>query len=1212
MNETDLMMVRIEPKAEPIPGYRLIERLGGGGFGEVWKAEAPGGLLKAIKFVFGDLKAAGEENQRAEQELKALARVRSVRHPYILSLERYDVIDGQLLIVMELADRNLWDRFKECRAQGLEGIPRDELLRYMQESAEALDLMNQQYQLQHLDIKPQNIFLTGDHIKVADFGLAKDLEGSHASVTGGVTPVYAAPETFDGVVSRFCDQYSLAIVYQELLTGRRPFNGTNVRQLILQHLQAVPDVSPLLPADQPVIARALSKRPNDRFPSCQEMVRLLWENSRPSGIAPVLPAAQFSPSNGLSAPPRAEASQGSVADKETPPSHLTRVSGGGSPFTKVGGPQAERIDLEGPETPNLHAPTPALDEGTRTTQIVRGGASVPRVIDQLLAAEPFREIKGDGVLFPALVLAVGQTGVTVLHRLREILVDRHGSLAQLPNLRMLLLDSDPEAGRQAMRSPSPGALNSNEVLFAGLNRPSYYLKPRDGKPLLNTWLNPRMLFRIPRSQVTTGVRALGRLAFLDNFRVIQRRLKAELEPLLDFNTLTRAVQKTGLGLRSNRPRVYILCSLGGGTGSGMFLDLAYTVRALLKKMGLDQPDVVGLFLLPPAEGQQSRELALGNAHAALTELNYFGKPGAQFRAQYVDREAPLEDSEPPFSRYFLLTLPDETDEAATHELVDMAGQFLYRDLCTPLGQAADLARAELPAPPWAARGQYYQTFGLYQLSSPRQSLCRRVAQQLGQKLVQRWLSRDSKPLRDAVGDLIQDQWTKLGLGAEPFISRLRDFCQQRLAQPPETLFYNLIEPLIRKVAVSPASLRRGAAAVDLTAEEVTAVLQQIEAEVGRPKDEVVPEVPGRVIAILREGAEAANHEVTQRVAELAVQLIEDPSFRLAGAEEAIRRLVSQVEQVLQHHEPLTRELTANAEQQHARLEALCAPAKPGQRRSSVPARDAVELLRNYAKSRFQCQLLHQVAGAFLSLRGQLSDQLREINFCRNRLSELLRQLENGKVREPQVSIGKQLFAFGCSSQDDAVQYFLSRITGEAIQELDFRMQEMIRSKFKALVDICMGSANVLRNVEQEMLATCQQFAEEMLEVADVAQMFLEREPGPEQRINELQDYYQEALPELTPAKHVQPMTLTVLATPASEAGEALQELARQALPDVEIHPVASTDDVVIYREIANLPLSSLPHLGPAVGLIYRQMTGTENYTPHTRIDIDFGKASLPT
>src|SRR5262245_41203580 len=161
-----LMPVRIESRAEPIPGYKLLARIGGGGFGEVWKAEAPGGLHKAIKFVYGDLQTAGDDGARAEQELKALSRVKTVRHPYILSLERYDIIDGQLIIVMELADRNLWDRFKECRADGLTGIPREELLRYVEESAEALDLMNIEYQLQHLDIKPQNIFLTHNHVKV--------------------------------------------------------------------------------------------------------------------------------------------------------------------------------------------------------------------------------------------------------------------------------------------------------------------------------------------------------------------------------------------------------------------------------------------------------------------------------------------------------------------------------------------------------------------------------------------------------------------------------------------------------------------------------------------------------------------------------------------------------------------------------------------------------------------------------------------------------------------------------------------------------------------------------------------------------------------------------------------------------------------------------------------------------------------------------------
>src|SRR6185369_13601304 len=142
----------------------------------------------------------------------------------------------------------------------------------LEETAEALDLMNSEYQLQHLDIKPQNLFLVHNHVKVADFGLVKDLEGMAASVTGGVTPVYAAPETFDGWVSRFSDQYSLAIVYQELLTGHRPFAGANVRQLVMQHLQGTPDLSSLSCSDRPVIARALAKDPNSRYPSCREMV----------------------------------------------------------------------------------------------------------------------------------------------------------------------------------------------------------------------------------------------------------------------------------------------------------------------------------------------------------------------------------------------------------------------------------------------------------------------------------------------------------------------------------------------------------------------------------------------------------------------------------------------------------------------------------------------------------------------------------------------------------------------------------------------------------------------------------------------------------------------------------------------------------------------------------------------------------------------------
>ena len=265
-----------------LAGYKLESLLGSGGYGEVYRAIGPGGLPKAVKVLFGQ-----RDGQHAEAEMKSLERMRDLRHPFLLNIERIEICNNRMIVVTELADRNLEDRYRECREQGLAGIPREELLSYLRDAADALDFMFDQHGLQHLDIKPDNLLLQGNHVKVGDFGLAKDVNLTNISLVNGFTPLFAAPEIFEGRPGQSSDQYSLAIVYQTMLTGAPPFNGRTAAQLTAQHLRSQPDLTPLQPVDRPVIARALAKNVHSRFDSCRQLVDELSRRKTPRSM-PVL------------------------------------------------------------------------------------------------------------------------------------------------------------------------------------------------------------------------------------------------------------------------------------------------------------------------------------------------------------------------------------------------------------------------------------------------------------------------------------------------------------------------------------------------------------------------------------------------------------------------------------------------------------------------------------------------------------------------------------------------------------------------------------------------------------------------------------------------------------------------------------------------------------------------------------------------------------
>jgi serine/threonine protein kinase len=234
-------------------------------------------LTKAIKFVPGNcrLDATGSD---AEQELRALDNIKSLRHPFLLSIERVEIVRGDLILVTELADRSLHDLLTDYRQAGKPGIPREEALTYLREVAEVLDVLHYEHGLQHLDIKPRNLFLVGRHVKVGDFGLVASLADlfTRGDLLTGITPLYAAPEIFERRATLFSDQYSLAVTYHELMTGDPPFKARNAAQLAYLVSTTQPDLSRLPESDRAIVARGLSKDPRQRFPSCTEFIDALF------------------------------------------------------------------------------------------------------------------------------------------------------------------------------------------------------------------------------------------------------------------------------------------------------------------------------------------------------------------------------------------------------------------------------------------------------------------------------------------------------------------------------------------------------------------------------------------------------------------------------------------------------------------------------------------------------------------------------------------------------------------------------------------------------------------------------------------------------------------------------------------------------------------------------------------------------------------------
>jgi hypothetical protein len=1202
------MSIMREPNAEPIPGYRLIEPLGTGGFGEVWKCEAPGGIFKAMKFVYGNLNSLDVDAARAEQELHALQRIKEVRHPFVCSLDRIENAGGELLIVMELAEKTLHDLFVECQSAGLIGIPRADLLRYLRDAAEALDHMNDKHKLQHLDVKPRNLFLISDRVKVADFGLVKHLERLGGSgLLGGVTPLYAAPETFHGQISERSDQYSLAIVYQEMLTGHRPFAGKNVRQLAQAHLRDEPDVRALPEGDRPVVLRALSKDPARRFPSCMAFIFALYTARQRPVPAEAAAGGSHRPKS------MADTMDDMLLDEDA-----VRMAQG-------------RVDQEA-VGPHVAAAVAAAD-----LEVSQLGVTV---------VQP-----QTGALRPTLLLGVGGFGRKALLELRCRFLDRFGDLGKVPLLRFLCLDSDPEAALAAVRGAPEVALARAEVFSLPLQPVGNYR--RRSLDHLSEWLPREKLYGMPRSLQTQGSRALGRLAFADNQQKLLARLRREIQEVTHPDALYQSVSQTGLALRDNTPRVYVLASAGGG-GSGLLADLGYALRRLLAQMRHPDAELTLLLCCGAPTDPATPKPELANVYATLTELNHFSDPAVPFAAQYGPDGQRLVDHGRPFGSVYLLPLAHRSP-AALEEAVAHLGSYLFHEVTTPLGLRLDQARhAAGDETHFGQTGlsAAFRSLGTYGVWFPRGLLLRQAARLACRRVVEGWLASPgpgSAGASAAVAEVCERLSGSAELAPEALTGRIEQAARGLLltdlaASPGEALtglLATLEEQSLQAVAYDdPGNWARQA---------VTRVRDWVGMAVAG--EEMHDWRKSRLMRTLTAAAQKAAEEWAAGAAPALLAVLEAGGERVAAAEAAVARLQQFCQEAAEGQRERLAQLQAQTAQAARQLEAALAECAGegggfrlfGGRSTRRQLRGFMEALTQFARQRLAEEMIAAVLHFFVALRGRLEERNRDLGFCRQRLRHLIETLEGqhdgadealtatrpagGSTmnRSPLPSAewywetirdsatARVVLPEGEQDLDRAAVRFLQSLGAEQWVQLDKDLHERVLLSRGGLHGACMSGADVIRTLAVPLMDEAVSLLGQHLPIMDVAQILAAEfglavedgaveGPAPSADLEAHSKAYLERTAPLL-ARQDGTGQHAFLLVPASKAGKALADATKGVVPDLHEVKVPGQSDLMFCRDQGALGAQDLQRVFRACRAAYEAAANNPQSSAHARFDI---------
>lgn len=261
----------------PLDGYTIEYGLGRGGFGEVYFAVSDSGREVALKAV----------QNYEEIELRGISHCMNLKSPHLVTIfdVRHDDTGTPWVIMEYVSGPSLREMLDEADAQG--GIGEDQALYLMHELIKGMRYLHDAGVV-HRDLKPHNIFFEDGAVKIGDYSLSKAISNTHQ--TGHTTTVgsvhYMAPEIGEGKYNKAVDVYALGVILFEMLTGKPPYVGESMGEVLIKHITSEPDVGGLNEPFARTIKKAMARDPEQRFQSVDEMLHSLSPDDHSSYLPP--------------------------------------------------------------------------------------------------------------------------------------------------------------------------------------------------------------------------------------------------------------------------------------------------------------------------------------------------------------------------------------------------------------------------------------------------------------------------------------------------------------------------------------------------------------------------------------------------------------------------------------------------------------------------------------------------------------------------------------------------------------------------------------------------------------------------------------------------------------------------------------------------------------------------------------------------------------